>query len=86
MSWRGNIESQSPVFTGYHTFAPAGYIERYKEDAIFRFHGTLKGDPIKAATNFSPCFDTDEMLSISSHFKLFSQTLEKTLHKGSKDV
>ena len=80
-----------PVFAGYHTFAPAGYIERYMEDAVFRFHETKKDDLIMAATNFfwkhyqypsicrwkwknlsldfSPCFDTDEMLSISSHFK-----------------
>ena len=30
----------SPVFAGYHIFAPAGYIERYMEDTSFRFHET----------------------------------------------
>ena len=25
----------SPVFSGYHIFAPASHIERYTEDAIF---------------------------------------------------
>ena len=29
---------RSPVFAGYHIFATAGYIKRYMEDAIFRFH------------------------------------------------
>ena len=28
---------KSPVFAGYHIFAPAGHIERYMEDAFFRF-------------------------------------------------
>ena len=41
----------SPVFAGYHIFAPVGYIERYMEDAIFRFHETKKNDPIMTATN-----------------------------------
>ena len=27
-----------PVFASYHIFAPAGHIERYMEDAIFKFH------------------------------------------------
>ena len=40
-----------PVFAGYHTFAPAGYIERYIEDAVFRFHETKKDDLMIAATN-----------------------------------
>ena len=40
-----------PVFAGYHTFAPAGYIERYMEDAVFRFHETKKDDLIMAVTN-----------------------------------
>ena len=26
----------SPVFAGYHIFAPADYIKRYMEDAVFR--------------------------------------------------
>ena len=43
---------KSPVFAGYHTFAPACHIERYMEDAISRFHETKKDDPIMAATNF----------------------------------
>ena len=42
---------KSPAFAGYHIFAPAGYTERYMEDAIFRFHETKKDDPIMAATN-----------------------------------
>ena len=42
---------KSPVFAGYHIFAPAGHIERYMEDSIFRFHETKKDDPIMAATN-----------------------------------
>ena len=31
---------KSPVFACYHIFTPAGHIERYMEDAIFRFHET----------------------------------------------
>ena len=40
---------KSPIFAGYHTFAPANHIERYMEGAIFRFHKTEKDDPIMAA-------------------------------------
>ena len=43
--------TKSPAFAGYHIFAPAGHIERYMEDAIFKFHETKKDDPIMAATN-----------------------------------
>ena len=43
---------KSPGFAGYHIFASAGYIERYMEDAVFRFHETKKDDLIMAATNF----------------------------------
>ena len=42
---------KSSVFAGHHIFAPAGHIERYVEDAIFRFHETKKNDPIMTATN-----------------------------------
>ena len=42
---------KSLVFAGNHTFAPAGHIERYMEDTIFRFHATKKDDSIMAATN-----------------------------------
>ena len=28
-----------------------GYIERFMEDAVFRFHETKKDDPIMATTN-----------------------------------
>ena len=42
---------KSPVFACYHIFAPAGYIERYMEDPVFRFPETKKDDPIVAATN-----------------------------------
>ena len=41
----------SPVFAGYHVFAPAGYTERYMKDAILRFHETKKDDLIMATTN-----------------------------------
>ena len=41
----------SHVFAGYHIFAPAGYIERYMENAIFKFQETKKDDLIMAATN-----------------------------------
>ena len=42
---------KSPAFAGYHIFAPASHIERYMEDAIFKFHKTKKDDPIMAAAN-----------------------------------
>ena len=42
---------KSPVFAGSHIFAPAGYIERYTKDAVFRFHETKKDDLIMATTN-----------------------------------
>ena len=42
---------KSPAFAGYHLFALASHIERYMEDAIFKFHETKKDDPIMAATN-----------------------------------
>ena len=42
---------KSPAFAGYYTFAPAGHIKRYMEDAIFRFHETKKDDLIMAAKN-----------------------------------
>ena len=50
MSWQGNIESLS-AFAGYHIFVSAGHIERYMEEAIFKFYETKKDDPIMAATN-----------------------------------
>ena len=40
-----------PAFVGYHVFAPAGYIERYMEVTIFRFHETKKDDPMMATKN-----------------------------------
>ena len=42
---------KSPAFAGYHIFAPANLIERYMEDAIFRFLESKKDDSIIAATN-----------------------------------
>ena len=33
---------KSPAFADYHIFAPASYIERYMEGAIFRFHETIQ--------------------------------------------
>ena len=85
-----------PAFAGYHIFVLADDIERYMENAIFRFYETKKDDTIMAATNLFGntinihpfedrngriChlilarFDTDE-----------TQTWQKTLHEGSKDV
>ena len=43
---------KSPVFAGYHIFAPVGYIEWYMEDTIFKFPKTKKDDPIMTTTNF----------------------------------
>ena len=37
---------KSPVFAGYHIFVPASLIERYMEEAIFRFHETKQNDLI----------------------------------------
>ena len=42
---------KSPVFAGYHIFAPVRHVKRYMEYAIFRFHETKKDDPIITATN-----------------------------------
>ena len=53
-----------PAFAGYNVFAPAGHIERYMEDAIFRFHETKMDDLIMAAKIF---FET---LSIYTHLKM----------------
>ena len=50
MSWRGEYR-KSPAFAGYHIFASAGYIERYMEDAIFKFYETKNDDKIMVATN-----------------------------------
>ena len=41
----------SPAVADYHTFALASHIERYMEDAIFKFYETKKDDTIMAATN-----------------------------------
>ena len=50
MSWRGEYR-KSPAFAGYHIFASVGYIERYMEDAIFKFYETKNDDKIMVATN-----------------------------------
>ena len=42
---------KSSVFSGYHIFAPACYIEKSIEIPIFRFHETENDDLIMAATN-----------------------------------
>ena len=42
---------KSSVFPGYLIFAPVVHIDRYMEDAIFKFHETKKDDRIMAATN-----------------------------------
>ena len=40
-----------PAFAGYHIFALASHIERYMEDAIFKFCETKKDDLIMASTH-----------------------------------
>ena len=42
---------KSSAYAGYHIFPPAGHIERYMEDAIFRFHESKNDDLIMVATN-----------------------------------
>ena len=42
---------KSSVFPGYLIFAPVVHIDRYMEDAIFKFHETKKDDRIMAATS-----------------------------------
>ena len=42
---------RSPAFAGYHIFVPTSHIERYMDDAVFRFYETNKDDPIMAAAN-----------------------------------
>ena len=37
---------KSPAFAGYHIFATASFIKRYKEAVIFRFHETKTDDQI----------------------------------------
>ena len=44
---------RSPAFVGYHVFAQAGHIQRYMEDAIFKFHEIKNDDPIMTVTNLS---------------------------------
>ena len=60
---------KSPVFPGYHIFAPAGHIERYMEDAFFRFHETKKNDLIMS---LQICLET---LSIYIHLKVEMEEL-----------
>ena len=50
MSWRRGYRKSS-AFSGYHMFVSAGQIERYMEDAIFRFHENKKYCPIMTAIN-----------------------------------
>ena len=42
---------KSPIFTGYHIFAPASHVVKYMESDIFRFHQTKKDHSIMAAAN-----------------------------------
>ena len=74
---------KSHVFAGYHIFASASHIEKYMEDAIFRFHeypysmfhqypSIWRWKRKNMLLDFGSCFDTDKMLSISSNFKLLS--------------
>ena len=60
----GRKYRKSPAFAGYHMFAPAGYIERYMEDAVFRFHKT------KNYNNFGNIRICLETLSIYTHLKM----------------
>ena len=43
---------RSPIFTVYYIFLQVGYIERYMQEAIFRFHKIKKDNPFMATTNF----------------------------------
>ena len=52
------------VFAGYYVFTLTSLIERYTENAIFRFHETKKEDRIMIATNFL------KILSTSIHLKM----------------
>ena len=71
------------------------------KDKISSFCKVKKDDAIMAATNLvediinihpfesvelGPCFDADEVESISSSCKFFSQAQQKTRTEGSKDV
>ena len=47
----GGEYRRPPAFAGYHIFVPASHIERYMEDAVFKFYETKKDDTIMAATN-----------------------------------
>ena len=83
MFWRGNIEGrlclQAIIFL--HQRVTLKFVWRdYQYTSIERWKRK------NFLIDFSSCFDTDEMLPISSHFKLFSRTWQKILHKGSKDV
>ena len=42
---------KSPAFAGYNIFTPAGYIEIYMKDAIFRFFDAKGDNLIMTATN-----------------------------------
>ena len=55
---------KSPVFAGYHIFAPTSLIERHMEDAIFRFHET------KRIIQLWPSQICLETLSIYIHLKM----------------
>ena len=55
---------KSPVFAGYHIFAPAGHIKRYMGDVIFMFHEN------KRMIQLWPLQIYLETLSISIHLKV----------------
>ena len=78
---------KSLTFGGYHVFTPLSVIERCMKDKISSFCKVKKDDAIMAATNLvediinihpfelvelGPCFDADEVESISSPCKFFS--------------
>ena len=42
---------ESSAFAGNHIFIPASHIERYMEDAIFKYYATKEDDPIMTAAN-----------------------------------
>ena len=58
---------KSPVFAGYHIFAPASHIERWMEDAIFRFHETIQLWPLQisleTSTSIHLMMETEEFVS-----------------------
>ena len=80
---------KSLALGGYHIFTPLSVIEKCMKDKIPRFCKVKKDDAIMAATNLfgdivnihpfesvelGPCFDADEVESISSTFRFLRRS------------